>query len=102
VFQLSAEYIANNKFSQIVTLDNTDVFGIHYTYYDAFQFHPVYNLIKVSSFLPGVAFSMTSSISALFFIIFLEPTFMTTLVPSSVIPPHTPTCPDRLYIKKIS
>jgi hypothetical protein len=33
VFQLSAGYTANNKFSQIVTLDSTDVFGIHYTYY---------------------------------------------------------------------
>jgi hypothetical protein len=31
VFQLSAGYIANNKFSQIVTLNSTDVFGIHYT-----------------------------------------------------------------------
>jgi hypothetical protein len=30
VFQLSAENIANNKFSQIVTLESTDVFGIHY------------------------------------------------------------------------
>jgi hypothetical protein len=32
VFQLSARYIANNKFSQIVTLDSTDVFGIYYSY----------------------------------------------------------------------
>jgi hypothetical protein len=30
VFQLSAGYIANNKFSQIVTLDSTNVFGIPY------------------------------------------------------------------------
>jgi hypothetical protein len=30
MFQLSAGYIANNKFSKIVTLDSTDVFGIHY------------------------------------------------------------------------
>jgi hypothetical protein len=25
-------YIANNKFSQIVTIDSTDDFGIHYTF----------------------------------------------------------------------
>jgi hypothetical protein len=31
VFQLSAGYIENNEFSQIVTHDSTDVFGIHYT-----------------------------------------------------------------------
>jgi hypothetical protein len=31
VFQLSAGYTANDKFSQIVTLDSTDFFGIHYT-----------------------------------------------------------------------
>jgi hypothetical protein len=30
VFQLSAGYTANDKFSQIVTLDNTDVYRIHY------------------------------------------------------------------------
>jgi hypothetical protein len=33
VFQLSAWYIANSKFSQIVTLDSTDVFGIHVSDY---------------------------------------------------------------------
>jgi hypothetical protein len=30
MFQFSAGYIANNKFSQIVAIDSTDVFGIHY------------------------------------------------------------------------
>jgi hypothetical protein len=30
VFQLSAGYIANNTFLQILTLESTDVYGIHY------------------------------------------------------------------------
>jgi hypothetical protein len=38
VLQLSGGYIANNKFSQIVTLDSTDVFGIHCTFFLCYVF----------------------------------------------------------------
>jgi hypothetical protein len=33
VFQLSAGYIAYNKFLQMVTLDSTEDFEIHYVYF---------------------------------------------------------------------